>query len=296
MGDEMRFGSVRFIPGENNGKYPYCHSLYVEGAGILIDPASDRERLERLREEEGVRAVWLSHWHEDHLMHLDLFDDVPLWICEDDAPPLADIETFLNWYDMEDPEYREHWRTVLAAQFHLRPRKPTGFLKGGDRIDLGSVTVEVIHTPGHTPGHLAFFFEEPQAVFLGDYDLTRFGPWYGDRYSSIQGTVDSVRTLRQREARVWLTGHETGVFQESPDDLWDPYLAVIWERERKLLDLLREPRTMEEVVNAWIVYGRPREPMAFFEFGERAIMGKHLQVLETEGHVTREDGRYVLVR
>jgi glyoxylase-like metal-dependent hydrolase (beta-lactamase superfamily II) len=229
-------------------------------------------------------------------MHLDLFDDLPLWISQEDSPPLADIETFLDWYDMDDPAYREHWRTVLAAQFHLRARTPTGFLKGGDRIDLGSVTVEVIHTPGHTPGHMAFFFEEPQAMFLGDYDLTRFGPWYGDRYSSIQGTVDSVTTLRQRDARVWLAGHEAGVFQERPDDLWDPYLAVIWERERKLLDLLREPRTMEEVVNAWIVYGRPRDPKPFFEFGEKAIMGKHLQLLMKQGRVIGEDGRFCLVK
>jgi glyoxylase-like metal-dependent hydrolase (beta-lactamase superfamily II) len=46
---------------------PFCHSLYIEGAGVLIDPASDRNRLKRLREESGVKTVWLSHWHEDHL-------------------------------------------------------------------------------------------------------------------------------------------------------------------------------------------------------------------------------------
>ena len=75
---EMRFGPVRFIPGENKGRYPFCHSVYIEEEGILIDPSSDRKRLERLRAEEGVKAVWLSHWHEDHFMHLDLFDDLPL--------------------------------------------------------------------------------------------------------------------------------------------------------------------------------------------------------------------------
>jgi glyoxylase-like metal-dependent hydrolase (beta-lactamase superfamily II) len=68
---EQTFGPVRFIPGPNRGKYPYCHSIYVEGARILIDPAADRERLKRLRAEEGVDAVWLSHWHEDHFMHLE---------------------------------------------------------------------------------------------------------------------------------------------------------------------------------------------------------------------------------
>jgi len=68
---EQSFGPIRFIPGENRGKYPYSHSLHVDGEGILIDPASDRDRLKRLREESVVGEVWLSHWHEDHFMHLD---------------------------------------------------------------------------------------------------------------------------------------------------------------------------------------------------------------------------------
>jgi glyoxylase-like metal-dependent hydrolase (beta-lactamase superfamily II) len=72
--DERCFGSVWFIPGENQGKYPFCHSLYIEDAGVLIDPASDRNRLKRLREESSVKAIRLSHWHEDHFMqkHLDV--------------------------------------------------------------------------------------------------------------------------------------------------------------------------------------------------------------------------------
>jgi len=95
--EEKHFGPVWFIPGENKGKYPYCHSVYIEGEGILIDPASDRHRLEELRAQEGVRTVWLSHWHEDHFMHMDLFDDLPLWISREDAPPLSDLDVLLEF-------------------------------------------------------------------------------------------------------------------------------------------------------------------------------------------------------
>jgi len=262
---------------------------------VLVDPGSDRETLAELKARGGVKSVWLSHWHEDHMMHLDLFDDLPLWICELDAPPLGDLETFMDWYDMDQPSYREHWRQVLAAQFHLRPRRPEGFLEPGQRIDLGCVTVEVIHTPGHTPGHMALRFLEPGLLFLGDYDLTSFGPWYGDRHSSIEETITSVNLLREIEAGVWVTGHETGIFLEPPGQLWDSYLEVIQRREQRLLELLREPRTMEEIVSAWIVYGRAREPEAFFAFGEKAIMGKHLRRLVSRGTVAQEDGRFRLL-
>ncbi|MCJ7784107.1 MAG: MBL fold metallo-hydrolase, partial [Desulfobacterales bacterium] len=199
--EKQHFGPVWFIQGENRGKYPFCHSLYIEGAGVLIDPASDREALIRLRENQKVKMVWLSHWHEDHMMYLELFDDLPLWISEKDAPPLSDVEIFLDWYGMENDDYRNHWRAVLKEQFHYKPRSPTQFLRGGQTLDLGVVSVEVIPTPGHSPGHLAFFFEGLGVLFMGDYDLSKFGPWYGDTYSSIEETIDSVKYLRNIPAK-----------------------------------------------------------------------------------------------
>jgi len=288
---ERCFGPIRFIPGENRGKYPYCHSLYIEGAGVLIDPASDRERLKRLRDESGVEAVWLSHWHEDHFMHLDLFEDVPFWIGEPDAPMLADVESFLDGYGIEREDHREYWRKIVREQFHFRPRRPAGFLQDGQQVQPADVTVEIIHAPGHTPGHFCFFFREPAVLFLADYDLTAFGPWYGDRESSIPQTIASVRRLQKIAARTWLTGHETGVFEKDPGSVWDEYLGVIQRREQKLLELLATPRTMTEIVEAWIVYGRPREPREFYAFGEQAIMQKHLEILLSEGRAVQE-GQY----
>lgn len=258
----------------------------------MIDPASDRKRLTQIREDHGVATVWLSHWHEDHLTHLDLFDDRPFSLSEADAPPLSDIELFMDAYGMYEEEERQYWRATMEKDFHFRPRKPSSFLQDGDLLQLDGITVEVINTPGHTPGHLSFWFQEPGIIFMGDYDLTRFGPWYGDIDSSIEETVRSVKRLRDIPARVWLTGHETGIFEEQPGDLWNQYLGVIYERERKLLKLLEKPRTLMEIVGAWIIYGKPREPKALFEFGERAHMRKHLDRLINKGIVTKDGDRY----
>jgi glyoxylase-like metal-dependent hydrolase (beta-lactamase superfamily II) len=277
--EEKCFGPLRFIPGENRGKYPNCHSIFIEKAGVLIDPASDRERLKRLRNDFDVKSVWLSHWHEDHWMHLDLFEDIPMWISRQDAPPLSDVELFLDGYGIEKEDHRQYWREIMEQMFHFRPRKPDGFLKDGQKIQLETVTVDVLQTPGHTPGHLCFFFREPAVLFLGDYDLTPFGPWYGDRDSSIQKTITSVERLRNIPAKIWIACHETGVFEDAPGKLWDDYLAIIRQREDKLLELLKEPRTMAEIVDAWIVYNRPREPEEFYAFAEQAIMQKHIEIL-----------------
>lgn len=290
--EEQHFGPIWFIPGENRGKYPFCHSLYVEGAGVLIDPASDRKLLLRLRNDQEIKMVWLSHSHEDHFMHLDLFDDLPLWISDKDAFPLSDVELLLDWYGINDDDYRIYWRQVLKERFHFKPRKPTQFLWGGQIIDLGTATVEVISTPGHTPGHLAFFFRELGVLFTGDYDLTGFGPHYGDPYASIEETVDSVKHLRKIPAKVCITSHETGVFIGEIEKLWDDYLDVINERERKLLELLNKPRTFQEIAGHWIIFGRQREPKALFEFGERTHIKKHLEHLMKLGIVYRQGDQY----
>ena len=290
--EEKHFGPVWVIPGEKGGRYPYCHSLYIEGAGILIDPASDRKRLSEIRDNPGVKEVWLSHWHEDHIMHLDLFDDLPFCVSEQDASPLSDLELFMDAYGMNGKDYRDYWKDILTKSFHFKSREPEKFLRGGENIDLGSVSVEILSTPGHTPGNLSFFFNGPELLFIGDYDLSDFGPWYGDIDSSIEETIASVEKLRKIPAKIWVTGHETGLFEKNPGELWDKYLSVIDNRDAKLLKLLETPQSIEDIAEAWIVYGKPREPKAFFYFGEKALMTKHLERMIRKGIVAREKERY----
>ena len=289
---EKHFGPVHFIPGENRGNYPCCHSIYVEGAKILIDPGSDRKRLEQLQNGPGVKAVWLTHWHEDHFVHLDLFDHLPLYVGEQDAPPLSDMELFLDAYGIDVEAYRDYWRPLLEKNFHFKPRIPADFLRSGEEISCGPSTIKIIGSHGHTPGHLSFFFKEEGVLLLGDYDLTWFGPWYGDVDSSIEETVKSVESLRDVPAKIWIASHGQGIFEEEPGEKWDAYLHVIDERERKLVAFLKTPKSLKEIVEAWIIYGKPREPRAFFEFGERAHMKKHLEKLMREGHVSRNGDFY----
>ncbi len=290
--EEKRFGPVHFIPGHNKGNYPHCHSVYIEGAGILIDPSSDRKRLIQLKDEAEINEVWLSHYHEDHIMHLDLFDDLPLKMSEKDAGKLSDIEHFMDfqWFGVDNEDHRNQWRTMLKEQFHFKIRTPAGYLKHGDIVKQNGISIKVLHTPGHTPGSLSFFFMEPRVLFMGDYDLGKIGPMYGDRLSSIHDFISSVNLLREIPARVWITAHEQGIYETDPTEKWDRYLSVISQREEKLLAFLSEPRSIDEIAKKWIVYGGPKEPVSFYEIGERVIMKKHLEIL-LEKSIIASDGK-----
>jgi len=128
---------------------------------------------------------------------------------------------------------------------------------------------------------------------LGDYDLSKFGPWYADLRSSIEDTINTINKLRQYPARVWITSHERGTLEEDPGHLWDDYIKVIFVREAKLLNLLKEPHSLEEIIHACIIYWEPRKPEEFFDLGERGHMIKHLEKLIGEGLVVREKDKFV---
>lgn len=292
--EDRQFGRIRFVCGENGGKYPFNHSLYLRGdrSRVIIDPACSLEKLTRLKD-EGVDCVWLSHWHEDHIRYIDLFEKRLLRISGRDFPPLTDINIFLDWYDIKIPQERSNWRKIMLEVFNFRPRSEANFLVDDETVDLGGLTIQVLPTPGHTPGHLSFFFPEEELLFLGDYDLTSFGPWYGDVYSDIEETIKSIHKLKAVPARRWVASHHTGLFEENPGRLWDDYENVIHERENKLLAFLEKPKTIAEICAAWLIYGRPREPKEMYEFNERVLVRKHLEYLQRQDKIILDDERYV---
>jgi glyoxylase-like metal-dependent hydrolase (beta-lactamase superfamily II) len=294
---DVQIGKIRFLRGDNGGKYPFSHSVYLEGGDIrvIIDPACSLQKLADLKQKDGVDQVWLSHWHEDHIRYLNLFADCPLRISEKDFPPLTDIDVFLDWYGIKEADIRAFWKQEMLENFNYSPKRNARFIQDEEMIDLSSLSVQVIPTPGHTPGHLSFFFSDEEILFLGDYDLTSFGPWYGDIYSSIEQTIKSIHKLKTIPARRWIASHNTGLFEENPGKLWDDYENVIYLREEKILEYLNEPRTLEKILSAWLIYGKPREPREFFEFNERVLLGKHIEYLERRGKVMLYKNQYVKI-
>jgi len=294
--DIRKFGRITFIPGENGSRYPHCNTLFIDDERkAVIDPGSNEALLKDLVLSRGIDVLVNSHCHEDHGLFNYLFEKSELWVNEIEAPCYRSYDALSEYYGLKGSPHEKEWHDLLTRRCNFREWNPAGVFKDGDILDFGRTKVLVIHTPGHSLGHCSFYFPDDGILFLADLDLTSFGPWYGDRLSDIDQTRSSMARLLSHPADVYITSHEVGIVEGDITGLAEQYLGVIDQREKKLIAFLGQPRTMEEIVNHWIIYGKERKPRFFFEYGEASMMRKHLERLVREGVVREKDEHFVLL-
>jgi glyoxylase-like metal-dependent hydrolase (beta-lactamase superfamily II) len=282
------------IPGTDGGRYPHGNSLLVRGTAetVLIDPALDVAAA-RL---PSVDRLLISHCHEDHLATVYLFPDAPIHVHRDDRIGLESLDGLMTIYGLP-PATDMAWRTQVVDDFHYVPRPDAITYADGDTFDVGGHTLQVIHLPGHTRGHSGFLIEPDGVMFLADIDLSGFGPYYGDAWSSLEDFERSIQRCREIDARTFITFHHKGVVEGRATflQLLDEYEAVIGRRERALLAFLAEPRTVDAIVAHRFVY-RPHVRLVFADAVERRSAVLHLERLIAAGQVSEPEPGVFLAR
>jgi hydroxyacylglutathione hydrolase len=286
----VSFGPITFVPGRKGGCYPYCHSLVVDqGAEAwVVDPAADKDYFRELARSRRVTGVFLSHFHEDHQKYNHLFPEANFYGPLLEAEAFSSLDAVFRFMGITDPDFRDYWRRTLIQDFHFQP--PAHFTPyfPGQLFQLGEVTLEIIPAPGHTPGHSGFHFPRQQVLFLGDVDLTPFGPWYGDAASDLSAFEATLSALRAFPARTFLTAHEQGIFTE-PEFRTGlaAYHQVIAQREIRLLEALATPQSLERLVQRRLIYGKVKPPRFVYDHMEGQMVAKHLDRLLRQGLIAR---------
>ncbi|WP_367718432.1 MBL fold metallo-hydrolase [Nitratireductor sp. GISD-1A_MAKvit] len=152
----LRAGVIPVTPFQQN-----CTILFdqEEKRGVVVDPGGevDRIRAAIADNEIAVEAIWLTHGHIDHAggaMELKEALGVPLLgPHEDDRDLLENLENQARMFGLD--------QAVLNVT-------PDRFLTEGETVSFAGHVFEVLHCPGHAPGHVVFFNREARFAHVGD--------------------------------------------------------------------------------------------------------------------------------
>jgi len=278
--------------GENKGKYPYANCLLIEGEQTaMIDSCPGRETIEAI-DPNKVDIIINTHFHIDHIGLNYLFEKATVYIHHLAAQPLKSKKVFEEYTGFNFFDHLEEFLAQVGYDRALPVKQPIKELKDSELIDLGGVTARTVHLPGHCPGHCGFLFEEEGILFSGDIDLTSFGPWYGNRTSSIDDFIASTKRIIELNPRILIPSHSAMLTEQIPQRLKE-YLAVIEQRDFAILEALDQPKTLEELVEGRIIFKKRPEPQELYRIFERFMIAKHLERLRRQNAIGEEDGFYL---
>ena len=291
---DIRLGPVCVYLGEKSGKYPDGNQVVVHGGDtrVAFDTPLVANRLGAALLEADL--VILGHVHEDHIAGLHRLTGVPLHVHEADVQAARSWEGLARHYGYAPPVLAG-MREKIEREFHYVPRPDAVAYADGARWDLGGgVSVRALHMPGHTSGHCVLLVEPEGVAFIGDIDLSSFGPYYGDATSSLEAFRRTLEAVKDVPARAWVTSHHKGVITERETflALLAAFAGKLDAREEAIAAYLRErPSTLDELVEHRFVYPRHLDDL-YYTDAERRTISQHLASLARAGRAAEEDGRW----
>jgi glyoxylase-like metal-dependent hydrolase (beta-lactamase superfamily II) len=134
-----------------------CFVVHQDGRAVVVDPGDEPDRITQLIDELGVdvEAILITHTHFDHVGAVAPFarhTGAPVWCPQLETQVLADIMSYVPWPGFGPFESYDAENTV----------------SGGEKLELAGLEIDVIFTPGHSPGHVSYSIAGEKALFSGD--------------------------------------------------------------------------------------------------------------------------------
>jgi len=174
---------------------------------LVIDPAGDEERVVERVEKQAMELKYIvnTHGHADHT-------------CGNEKMKLLTGAPIIM-HELDDRMFNSPEGKAMAAQWGFTPSPPADLtVKDGDKIEVGDITLEIIHTPGHSPGGICLVGDGN--LFTGD---TLFVGGIGRTDLPGASLQQFMRSIKERlltlpgETVVW-PGHDYGMKPSSTID------------------------------------------------------------------------------
>ena len=188
---------------------------------LIVDPGDEADKLLAALESLGietVEAILITHTHFDHVgavAPVAKATNAPVYVPELEKEVLANIMDYVPWPGFGPFESYEADHTVA----------------GGETLELAGLTLDVVFTPGHSPGHVTYAIADEDAVFSGDVlfqgSVGRVDLPGGD-WPTLLGSIGKLTTTYGPETTVY-PGH-MGITTLGRERATNPFLRELAER------------------------------------------------------------------
>lgn len=151
----MKLAIIPVTPFAQNCSLLICEET---NRAAVFDPGGDLGLIDQALAETGatLEKVFLTHGHIDHCGQAGEY-------AKRHGVPLEGPQEEDRFWIQQLPEQGKRFGFARLEAF-----EPDRWLEDGDTVSFGAQTLQVIHTPGHTPGHVVFFHEPSRLAIVGD--------------------------------------------------------------------------------------------------------------------------------
>lgn len=151
----MKYCIVPVTPYQQNCSVIWCEATLQ---AAVVDPGGEIEKIEAAIAANGLQLekIILTHGHLDHV------GGTALLSAKYSLPIEGPHKDDAFWLDMLDKQVEMMGFAPVDAF------TPTRWLDQGDTVTVGECQLQVLHCPGHTPGHIVFYHQDTEKAFVGD--------------------------------------------------------------------------------------------------------------------------------
>ncbi len=292
-----QIGDVEFLWARNSKEFLFANSIFIKGSpAILVDPSATFTYIDHLASSHAVDIVLNTHYHADHRSLNGLFKKVIFAAHEKDALAIRDYPTYEQWCDDNPSSPYSLWRKEVFEQYHITDCPVSKLYKGNELIETDTTQIQLVHIPGHTPGHMALHFKNISCLYLSDIDLTPYGPWYANVVSDIDDFIKSVEKVKNIEVDYYVSSHGERIYtREKFLERIGKFGNCFQERDEKIITLLQNrPQTIEELGSEGIVYRKMALVDPLKSYFQYQMLIKHLERLKKLNIIFQEGEKYFL--
>lgn len=270
----MRTIKIARVPIPTPTLWPYqttnCYLIGNEKESILVDAGYDqpetKSELHKALLLSGMAqpsSIYLTHYHPDH------------------APG---VNQLLDW-EATIYCHQDEWKEIQSV---ISPKHSLKVIDGKEPLQIDGHEVQVLHTPGHTRGHISLYIPSRKTLIAGDNIVAEGTSWIGPPDGDMTDFLETLSTIRKLDLERIGPGH--GDWVTNPYEHIDFVYQRRMEREAQIKSLLGEYSSLTAAEITEKIYQQSIHP-SIFEVAKRTTEA-HLSKLIKEGAVTKTEAAY----